>query len=84
MFLVDTLNLVFGKGEETDYFWDEVLMKQTVKYFKIEEAIKFHNLNETVEENISRKSLNLNALFFAVQYHLSFEIDLLKDNSIVK
>lgn len=66
MFLVDMLNLVFGKGEETDYFWDEVLMKQTVKYFKIEEAIKFHNLNETVEENISRKSLNLNALFFAV------------------
>lgn len=27
-FMIDMLNLIFGKGEETDYFWNEILFKQ--------------------------------------------------------
>ena len=26
-FMIDMLNLIFGKGEETDYFWREILFK---------------------------------------------------------
>jgi len=41
-FVVDILNLTFGKGKETDYFWDSYLMPETIKNFKITEAMKYH------------------------------------------
>jgi hypothetical protein len=34
-FLVDMLNLIFGEGEETDYFWDHMLLPECVKYFEV-------------------------------------------------
>lgn len=26
-FLIDILNLIFGRGQETDHFWQELLIK---------------------------------------------------------
>ena len=34
-FLVDMLNLIFGNGEETDYFWENMLLPECIKYFEI-------------------------------------------------
>ena len=28
--IVDMLNLVFGRGEETNYFWDQILLKECI------------------------------------------------------
>jgi len=41
-FTVDMLNLIFGKSKETDYFWDTYLIPETIKYFKLNEAMKYH------------------------------------------
>ena len=39
-FMVDMLNLIFGKSEETNYFWEEKLIPEVVRQFKVDEAIK--------------------------------------------
>jgi hypothetical protein len=41
-FTIDFLNLIFGKGKETDHFWDAFLIPETIKHFKIGDAIKYH------------------------------------------
>ena len=40
-FIVDMLNLIFGVGEETDYFWEHMLFKECAEHFGIDEAIKY-------------------------------------------
>jgi len=40
--MVDMLNLIFGRSEESDYFWDSILMPECMGYFKIQEAIQYH------------------------------------------
>ena len=41
-FTVDFLNLIFGKGEETSHFWEQVLIPGCIKKFGIYEAMKYH------------------------------------------
>lgn len=76
-FLVDMLNLIFGRGEETDYFWQQMLVPETIAKFKVQEAMKYHNYQDNISELISRKKANLNALFFSVQQLFGFEVDLM-------
>ena len=74
-FIVDILNLTFGKGKETDYFWDSYLLPETIKNFKINEAIKYHQYQETIETVITKSFANLNAIFYALVYHFSLKLD---------
>lgn len=74
MLLVDMLNLVFGCGEETDYFWDEILFKQCSEHFGIDEAIRYHENLDGKEEILSRERVNLNALFYAIVYLMGIKI----------
>ena len=46
--MVDMLNLTFGKGEETDYFWDSVLVPECIEYFKIQDAMQYHQSTDTL------------------------------------
>lgn len=34
-FMIDMLNLIFGRGEETDYYWDQILILECSKQFEI-------------------------------------------------
>jgi hypothetical protein len=74
--LVDILNLIFGKGEETDYFWDKMILPACKEQFKVDEAIKYHEYHDSLKANelISRKNVNLNALFYAIQHLIGFEL----------
>jgi tetratricopeptide (TPR) repeat protein len=62
--VVDFLNLVFGKGVETDYFWMHILLPKTSEHF--------HYLPE-------RSDVNLNALLHAVTYHCSLQVNFFKE-----
>ena len=42
-FIVDMLNLIFGRGEETDDFWKEIILPQCLNYFKVQDAIQYHH-----------------------------------------
>jgi len=50
----DFLNLVFGGSEETDNFWDKILIPEVCSYYKVERS------------EISHKDIIYNALYFAV------------------
>ena len=50
----DFLNLVFGASEETNDFWDKVLIPEVCGYYKIE------------SDEIKHKDVIYNALYFAV------------------
>ena len=80
-FVVDILNLTFGKGKETDYFWDSYLMPETIKNFKITEAMKYHQYQETIDIVISKSAANLNAMFYALVFHLGLSLDADFNNS---
>ena len=73
VFLVDMLNLALGKGEETDYFWQNVLIVQCKQYFQISKAMKYHEHSD--ENIINQERVNLNAFFFAVIHHLGIKIN---------
>ena len=53
-FIIDALNLIFGKGEETDHFWNEILFKQCVEYFGLDEAIDYHEYPDGQDEILNR------------------------------
>jgi hypothetical protein len=48
------LNLIFGASEETNDFWDKVLIPEVWSYYKIERS------------EIQHKDVIYNALYFAV------------------
>ena len=77
MFLLDFLNLVFGtlKSKETTYFWDQFLIPETIKAFKIPDAIKYHSYQEPLSTLLNKNSVNLNAMFYALYYLFGFKID---------
>ena len=50
----DFLNLIFGASEETNDFWDKVLIPEMCSYYKIERS------------EIQHKDVIYNALYFAV------------------
>lgn len=74
-FIVDMFNLIFGRGEETDQFWDFYLIDECKSYFKIQEAMRYNQFQESIDEVISRKKTNLNALFYAVCTLVGVKID---------
>jgi len=65
-FVVDMLNLIFGRGEETEYFWDQMLIPECLKTFYVLEAMKYHSYQDSVSELVSRKKANLNSLFYSL------------------
>jgi len=74
-FIVDMLNLIFGCGEETDYFWDHMLFKQCSEHFGIDEAIKYHEYLDGKDEILNKERVNLNALFYAIVYLMGIQIN---------
>jgi hypothetical protein len=52
--IIDFLNLIFGNGEETIAFWDEVIYAEVVAYY----SYPF--------EELRKHERNLNALYFAL------------------
>ncbi len=38
-FLIDIFNLIFGKGEENQYFWQNILLNHVNQTFHIDETI---------------------------------------------
>ena len=74
-FIVDMLNLIFGKGDETAYFWDYILFKQCSEQFALDEAIKYHEYLDGKDEILNKERINLNALFFAVIYNAGIKIN---------
>jgi len=64
-FLIDMFNLIFGKGHESDYFWQHVLFKQCEAKFDIETAIAYHeSTTQELGEILSRERVNHQALYF--------------------
>ena len=74
-FLIDMLNLIFGRGDETDYFWDQILIPECSKQFELQQALEYCGIQESIDDIISRKEINMNALFYAVQYLFGFKIE---------
>lgn len=74
-FLVDMLNLIFGVGEETDYFWDHMLIPESIKYFEVKQAMDYCSCQDNLDDIISRKNLNLNSLFYAVKFLFGFKLE---------
>lgn len=62
--VVDFLNLTFGKGDETDYFWECILLPKISEHF-----------NYTPE----RSGVNLNALLHALCYHCNLQVNFFKE-----
>lgn len=60
--IVDYINLVFGAGEETDEFWNTVLLPYASQYF-----------NFPFEE-LQKANRYLNALFFAFISQIGIKI----------
>ena len=60
--IVDFINLVFGSGEETNDFWNNILLPYTSTYY-----------NFSYDE-LQKSTKYLNALFFAFIYHYGIKI----------
>ncbi len=39
-------NLIFGKGAETDMFWNDYLIPETYKKFQIEKAMRYYKVEQ--------------------------------------
>ena len=63
MSIVDYMNLVFGVGQETDDFWNTVLLPYASYYF-----------NYPLDD-LQRATRYLNALFFAFTAHFGIKIN---------
>jgi hypothetical protein len=72
-FIIDMLNLVFGKSEETEIFWENHLIPEVVKKFKLHEAMKIQSFQESVDVLIKKKTVNLNSLFYSFIYLFGLE-----------
>ena len=72
--IVDILNLIFGHGLETDYFW-EYLIEECKQQFQIAEAMKYNHIPGEIDEFITKDKVNLVALFYAFKSLLGLRID---------
>lgn len=73
-FLVDMLNLIFGKGNETDMFWSQYLVPEVFNRFKVEEAIKYSQQHDNYEFLINKKNINLNMMFYSFVHLFGLDI----------
>lgn len=73
--VIDILNLIFGRGEETDLFWSNYLVVQCVSKFEFEEAIAYTGYDGTVERLINRSEVNLVALFWVINSLIGLKIN---------
>jgi hypothetical protein len=72
-FVIDMLNLVFGRSEETEIFWESHLIPQVIKKFKVNEAIEIQSFQESLDVLIKKKTVNLNSLFYSFIYLFGLE-----------
>lgn len=72
-------NLIFGRGEESDYFWEHLLFPRCSEYFRIEQAIRHHSTQDSVEDILNKERINMNALFYALLHLIGLEIDPFKN-----
>lgn len=70
--IIDYLNLVFGAGEESAIFWEEILLKKAAKHFSIP------------EDKLDKSQINLHALLHSVCFHCGLSIDFSKDTLLGK
>jgi hypothetical protein len=72
--VVDMLNLIFGQGPETDYFW-EYLIEESKQQFQIIQAMKYNHVPGEIEEFITKDKAHLPALFYAFKSLIGLQID---------
>jgi hypothetical protein len=64
---IDFINLMFGAGDETDVFWESLLIPRAAQHFNIPISM------------LSKNEVNLHALLHAVIYHCSIQLLFYKD-----
>lgn len=47
-----------------------------MEHFGIEEAIKYHEYMDTKDEILNRKTVNMNALFYAIMHLMGIKINI--------
>ena len=70
--IIDYLNLVFGAGEESSIFWEEILLKKASAHFSIP------------EDKLDKSQINLHALLHSVCFHCGLSVDFSKDTHLGK
>jgi tetratricopeptide (TPR) repeat protein len=70
--VIDYLNLVFGAGEESEIFWEEILIKKAASHFSIS------------EEKLDKSQVNLHALLHSICFHSGLSLDFSKDTLLGK
>jgi len=55
------------------------LVTECINYFQVEEALKCHQSQESIEELFDRRKVNFNALFFAINSLMGLHMDLSVD-----
>lgn len=70
--IVDYINLVFGAGEESDYFWEKILTQKASQNFHI------------TAEKIEKTQINLHALLHAINYHCGIQLAFSKETMLGK
>lgn len=70
--IIDYLNLVFGAGEESEIFWEEILIKKASSHFSIP------------VEKLDKAQVNLHALLHSVSFHCGLQLDFSKDTMLGK
>lgn len=70
--IVDYLNLIFGVGEESDIFWQEILVKKASSCFYVN------------EEKIDKSQINLHALLHSVGFHCGLQLAFSKETMLGK
>lgn len=68
--VVDYLNLVFGSGEESNMFWDNILLKKSSENFKI------------AENNLSKSQINLHGLLHAICHHCGLQLTFYRETEL--
>lgn len=64
--IIDYLNLVFGSGEESSIFWEEILLKKAASHFSIP------------LEKLNKSQINLQALLHSICFHCGLSINFSK------
>ena len=57
--IIDFMNMVFGAGDETETFWEEVLFPELYYHY-------YSNISQFDIRELHKFDRNLNALFFAL------------------
>ena len=68
--IVDYLNLIFGVGEESEIFWQEILARKASACFNIP------------EEKIDKNQINLHALLHALVFHCGLQLFFSKETML--